>query len=234
MDAHAIDFFLFLKDWLAITSPSRQWLSQRLDPSMNINFASDNLSAVWNYFDSERRCYSWLLRFANREKYDAFQVGFSKLMWETLNEEKWEKVKGVEQRYINEAYEEDVEMMESVEEGEEEEEERVRRDDEEAEVAAELEELEGEEAEEDDDNQGDGPVAMPVEDGDHEQNSQLTVGYKFDRSFVVRGNRIGVFKHTDDDQVEFSTTINKVSTPMGKVFNPKKVSCCSSFTSTYS
>lgn len=193
---------------------------------MNINFASDNLSAVWNYFDAEKRCYSWLLRFANREHYDSFQLGFSKVMWETLNEERWEKVKGVEQRYINEAYEEDVEMLESVEEGEEQESERVRRDDEEAEVAAELEELDGEEEEGEDgeDNYGDAPAAMPIEEGDHEENSQLTVGYKFDRSFVVRGNRIGVFKHTEDDQLEFSTTINKVSTPMGKVFNPKKVS----------
>jgi hypothetical protein len=191
---------------------------------MNINFAADNLSAVWNYFDAERRCYSWLLRFANREQYDAFQHGFSKLMWETLNEEKFEKVKGVEQRYINEAYEEDVEMLEDVEEGEEAENDRVRRDDEEAEVAAELEELDGEEEEGDgEDHLGDLPASIPVEEGDNEHNSQLTVGYKFDRSFVVRGNRIGVFKHTDDDQLEFSTTINKVSTPNGKVFNPQKV-----------
>lgn len=192
---------------------------------MNIQFAADNLSAVWNYFDAERRCYSWLLRFKDRAKYDAFQAGFSTLMWETLNEEKSDKVKGADQRYINEAYEEDVEMLDgqSEEEQEEEENERVRRDDEEAEVAAELEEDDAEEADDDDENQGDGPTAMPVEENDHDQNSQLTVGYKFDRSFVVRGNRIGVFKHTDDDQLEFSTTINKVSTPSGKMFNPKKV-----------
>ena len=133
----------FIADWLAITSSTRQWLSQQLDSSMNINFAADNLSAVWNYFDAEKRCYSWLLRFEDKSKYDAFQTGFSRLMWETLNEEKWEKVKGVEQRYINEAYEEDVEMLESEDESEQQEQERVRRDDEEAEVAAELEEADG-------------------------------------------------------------------------------------------
>lgn len=213
-------------DWLAITSPTRQWLSQRLDPSMNIKFAAENLSAVWNYFDSEGRCYSWLLRFDKKEKYDALQTGFTKLMWETLNEEKWEKVKGVEQRYINEAYEDDIDMLEAQDESENEEQEadRVRRDDEEAEVAAELEEVDAEEKEDDEDNYADDAAAMPVEEGDHEKNSQLTVGYKFDRSFIVRGNRIGVFKHTDDDQLEYSTTINKVATPNGKVFNPKKVS----------
>jgi hypothetical protein len=189
---------------------------------MNINFVADNLSAVWNYFDEQQQCYSWLLRFEDREKYEAFQIGFSRLMYETLNEERWEQVKPVEQRYINEAYEEDVEMLDSEEEGQERENERVRLDDEEAEVAAELEEAAADEDEEYD-NFDEDAAAMPVEEGDHEKNSQLTVGYKFDRSFVVRGNRIGVFKHTDDDQLEFSTTINKVATPGGKMFNPKKV-----------
>jgi len=32
-----------------------------------------------------------------------------------------------------------------------------------------------------------------------EKNSALAVGYKSDRSFVVRGDKIGVFKHTDND-----------------------------------
>jgi len=35
--------------------------------------------------------------------------------------------------------------------------------------------------------------------GDDGQNSALAVGYKSDRSFVVRGDKIGVFKHTQDD-----------------------------------
>lgn len=202
---------------------------------MNINFAAENLSAVWNYFDPEGRCYSWLLRFDKKEKYDAFQTGFTKLMWETLNEEKWEKVKSVEQRYINEAYEDDVDMLEAQDESESEEQEadRVRRDDEEAEVAAELEEVDAEEKEDDEENYADDAAAMPVEEGDRERNSQLTVGYKFDRSFIVRGNRIGVFKHTDDDQLEYSTTINKVATPNGKIFNPKKVSFCFDLLSTH-
>jgi VID27 C-terminal WD40-like domain len=31
------------------------------------------------------------------------------------------------------------------------------------------------------------------------KNSALAVGYKSDRSFVIRGDKIGVFKHTQDD-----------------------------------
>ena len=54
-------------------------------------------------------------------------------------------------------------------------------------------------------------------------NSQLAVGYKHDRSFVVRGNKIGVFRHTPENQLQFSTTISNVKTPKGKAFNPNKV-----------
>ncbi|PWN86561.1 VID27-domain-containing protein [Acaromyces ingoldii] len=215
--------------WLAITSPTRQWLSQRLEPSMNTNFAADNLSVVWNYFDTERRCYSWLLRFSDKAHYEAYQTAFARLMWQTLNEENFERAnKGAaDQRYISEAYEEDVPMegVEEEDEGDESETERIRRDDDEQEVADELEAHDAEEEEEEGDvdaQLGDGPERMPVVAGETERNSQLTVGYKFDRSFVIRGNRIGVFKHTEDDQLEFATTINSVATPKGKLFNPRK------------
>jgi hypothetical protein len=39
---------------------------------------------------------------------------------------------------------------------------------------------------------------MPASDA---RNSALAVGYNSDRSFVVRGDRIGVFKHTVDDNL---------------------------------
>ncbi|KAK0519564.1 Vacuolar import and degradation protein 27, partial [Tilletia horrida] len=55
-------------------------------------------------------------------------------------------------------------------------------------------------------------------------NSELAVGYKSGRSFVVRGNQIGVFKLSDNGKkLEFSTSIRQVGTPKGKVFSPKKV-----------
>lgn len=63
---------------------------------------------------------------------------------------------------------------------------------------------------------------MPGERGD--VNSHLAVGYNKDRSFVVRGERIGVFKHTEDDKLEFETTIEGVKGKGGKKFKPSKVS----------
>ncbi|KAK0544342.1 Vacuolar import and degradation protein 27, partial [Tilletia horrida] len=57
-----------------------------------------------------------------------------------------------------------------------------------------------------------------------EVNSELAVGYKSGRSFVVRGNQIGVSKLSDNGKkLEFSTSIRQVGTPKGKVFSPKKV-----------
>ena len=49
------------------------------------------------------------------------------------------------------------------------------------------------------------------------------MGYKHDRSFVIRGSKIGVFKHTPNNHLEFSTNISKVETPKGQLFSPKKV-----------
>lgn len=56
-----------------------------------------------------------------------------------------------------------------------------------------------------------------------ERNSQLTVGYKGDRSYVVRGNNIGVFNHSADNEVKYYATISKLATPKGKEFRPKQV-----------
>jgi len=56
-----------------------------------------------------------------------------------------------------------------------------------------------------------------------DRNSQLTVGYKGDRSYVVRGNNIGVFNHSNDHSLKYSATITNITTPKGKGFKPKNV-----------
>lgn len=56
-----------------------------------------------------------------------------------------------------------------------------------------------------------------------ERNSMLTVGYKGDRSYVVRGNNIGVFSHTGDNRVRYFATISKISSTKGKEFKPREV-----------
>lgn len=76
--------------------------------------------------------------------------------------------------------------------------------------------------EEDDEVQEDEEEGLPPAlKGD--RNSQLTVGYKGDRSYVVRGNNIGVFNHSTDSGVKYYATITKIATPKGKGFKPQHV-----------
>jgi hypothetical protein len=81
------------------------------------------------------------------------------------------------------------------------------------------EDSEEEEAEQDEEEDG-----WPEELTKGDKNSQLAVGFKGDRSYVVRGNNLGVFRHAgDQDKVEYYATISNIANTKGKKFNPKKV-----------
>jgi len=54
-----------------------------------------------------------------------------------------------------------------------------------------------------------------------EKNKSLTVGYKYDRSYVVKGSQLDVYKH-GDDSLERTTTIKEIKTLDGKTFSPAK------------
>ena len=78
-------------------------------------------------------------------------------------------------------------------------------------------------SEEEDEGQSEEEDQLPEELG-RDKNSQLAVGFKGDRSYVVRGNNIGVFRHSgDEDQVKYYATIGGIANTKGKKFNPKKV-----------
>ena len=81
-----------------------------------------------------------------------------------------------------------------------------------------------EDSEEEDEGQREEDDELPEALVKGAKNSQLAVGFKGDRSYVVRGNNIGVFKHSgDQDQVKYYATIGNIADPKGKKFNPKKV-----------
>lgn len=192
--------------WLQIESDKKAWLGIPIIADINPVFNFEFLSFIFNQFMPDGSAYSWLLRFKDHETLERFQEGLLRCLWEQLNEMKWEKVKEREQEYITDAFN-DL-PMEDVEEEDEEEEEDY-------ESADEGQRSEHYDTDEDDDN-------VLTKDDDGNVNSQLAVGYKHDRSFVVRGSKIGVFKHNDNN-LEFSTNISKVETPKGALFSPKKV-----------
>ncbi|RYP09996.1 hypothetical protein DL764_000925 [Monosporascus ibericus] len=200
--------------WLHIAGKDREWLGIPVIADINPVFNFEFLSFIFNQFTEDGSAYSWLLRFKDQSTLERFQEGLMRALWEQLNEIKWTKVKDQERQYVLDAFE-DLKMDDATIEEEEEEEE----DEEEPEVEeSEDDRPQGEHYDTDEEQED---IETQPQDGN--TNSGLAVGYKHDRSFVIRGSKIGVFKHTPNNNLEFSTNISKVETPKGQLFSPKKV-----------
>ena len=196
------------KYWLQITSSSgKEQLGQDVVADINPVFNYEYLSFIFNHYSEDGSAYSWLLRFQDRETIEDFQEGLMQALWEQLNEQKWKSVKEQDREYVLDAFN-DLTMDDAPEVEEEEEEEDE----------AELERPRSEHYDSDEDEED-----VELRDKDGNVNSLLAVGSKHDRSFVVRGTKIGIFKHAPGKHLEFSTNISKIETPKGKLFSPKKV-----------
>ncbi|KAK4119103.1 VID27-domain-containing protein [Parathielavia appendiculata] len=195
--------------WLQVKSSDRDWLGIPVVADINPVFNFEFLSFIFNQFREDGSAYSWLLRFKDQATLERFQEGLLQALWEQLNEMKWSKIKDKERDYVADAFN-DLTMEDS--EQPEEEEEQVEEE--------EAEDDRARSEHYDSDEEADDVESKPK---DGEVNKQLAVGYKHDRSFVVRGSKIGVFKHTPNNHLEFSTNISKVETPKGELFSPKKV-----------
>jgi hypothetical protein len=203
--------------WLHVASSDQEWLGIPVVADINPVFNFEFLSFIFNQFTEDGSAYSWLLRFKDQATLERFQEGLMRALWEQLNEIKWTKVKDQERQYVLDAFE-DLKMEDVPEEREEDADER-----------------EGDEEPEDEEADDEDPGARSEHyDSDEEQddletgprdtatNKSIAVGYKHDRSFVVRGSKIGVFKHTPNNHLEFSTNISEVKSPNGILFSPKK------------
>ncbi|KAJ5692513.1 Vacuolar import and degradation protein 27 [Penicillium macrosclerotiorum] len=199
--------------WLQISGNDKEWLGQAVVGDINPVFNFEYLSFIFNHYAEDGSAYSWLLRFKDQPTEERFQEGLMQALWEQLNEMKWNKVKENDREYVLDAFQDlTMEDADAIPEEEEEEEE---------EESEETDQDDGQRSEHYDSDEEEDDVITRDEDGN--VNSQLAVGYKHDRSFVVRGSKIGVFKHTPNNNLEFSTNISKVETPGGKLFSPKKV-----------
>jgi len=55
-----------------------------------------------------------------------------------------------------------------------------------------------------------------------EKNDDLSVGMASNRTFVIRGSKIGVFRHNRDDELEYMTKIPAITDLHGKSFTPAR------------
>ncbi|TPX18271.1 uncharacterized protein E0L32_002780 [Thyridium curvatum] len=199
--------------WLQVGSSDRDWLGIPVIADINPVFNFEFLSFIFNQFADDGSAYSWLLRFKDQATLERFQEGLLRALWEQLNEVKWTKVKEQDRDYVADAFNdltmEDADEVEPEIQEEEEEEEEEEVDDD----RDQSEHYDSDEEEDD----------VETKPKDSATNKSLAVGYKHDRSFVVRGSQIGVFKHTPNNKLQFSTNISKIETPKGKLFSPKKV-----------
>ncbi|KAJ2314999.1 Vacuolar import and degradation protein 27 [Coemansia sp. RSA 2611] len=233
-----------------VASNERSFASQQIEPNMNAVFNHDHGSLIWNYFD-QGRAYSFSLVAADEKHYEALHQGMTRAAYETLNQESWNKANVSSQDYILDAYEEDVDMLPEPEGWESDEEQAAGSDSEaesDSEGEDEIDQIfrkepvpsgiktgreeadssESESEESESESESDAESASESEAGSDAapsdgsaKNSKLAVGYKHGRSFVVRGSRIGVFRHTDsDDDIVFDTTINRVDDTRGREFTP--------------
>jgi hypothetical protein len=198
--------------WLHIVGEERDWLGQPIVDDINPVFNFEYKSFIFNHYLDDGSAFSWLLKFKDQEELENIQHGVMQALWEHLHKTKWQTAKPTDHEYVMEAFQ-DMTMEDAPDEEEEEEDEE--------ETEEEYESANDQRSEHYDSDESEDDVETGPKDG--AENSQLAVGYKHDRSFVVRGNKIGVFKHTADNQLQFSTTISNVMTPKGKAFAPNKV-----------
>ncbi|KAI8904058.1 VID27 cytoplasmic protein-domain-containing protein [Gorgonomyces haynaldii] len=83
----------------------------------------------------------------------------------------------------------------------------------------EMEDVQEEEEEEEEDEHVPSRAQMET---DNETNKHLAVGLNNDRTFIVRGDKVGVFSSRDQD-LEFVTMIDKLQTLKGDTIDPSRV-----------
>ncbi|GMK58006.1 hypothetical protein CspeluHIS016_0500380 [Cutaneotrichosporon spelunceum] len=190
--------------WLIVRKNNTPFISLHIDSEMNPRFQIAPRAFMFTFHETEGLPgMTWCLRFSE-DVFPEWKDKFALYLWENNNKAPYGKEKPAEQRYIQDAYDDDdIEMADAEKDAEpepEEEEEDYSED---------------EDDYEEEDSQDD-------VFGRESKNEMLAVGYKNDMSFVTRGNMIGVFAH-DRDKVKFRTAIDRIKDMDGKNFTPNKI-----------
>ncbi|GMG30091.1 unnamed protein product [Ambrosiozyma monospora] len=189
---------------------------------LNPDFRFEQLSFLFNRF-TEDDVDTYLLKFDDEGAYDRFQSLFASSMWQYKNRSKWVKVKTTDQEFITDAFNNlSLAEEEMVELNEDDDFVSAQEDDFEEKTANVSKSL----------RQGKSKVVADESDDEdankftgNETNKGLKIGSAHDRTFISRGNTLGVFRSNEENDIEFYTAIQNISSSKNKNLkvNPDKM-----------
>lgn len=202
----------------------------------NVLFDTIIGNSMNSYLDSTRNCFifnhnssvnneitslAWLINFVDEKSFGNFKAKFIGCFWEGVKKTKFGKDKNkLDEEYLIDAMSDmqlsDDDEFLSAEEGdydddeEEDEEDEEEEDEEDEEVERRL-------------TTKNSKIKVTRESADQGlHNSGLSVGYANDRSYVVSGNNLGVFKNSRG-KLKFQTNINNLTNKKGQALTPSKL-----------
>lgn len=219
------------KFWLSITGQETR-LGNYVAQNLNPTFDDDKTGFIFNY-EMGNITLSFMLKFDSISDYKFFKLKWSSCLWMTINKVEWEKISDKEKQYIiNPTLTLVKDLDEILGFGD--------SNDDRREEGVKLEEEE--EASETDEEDERNPSSLLISSEQFDENPttnktyfsssnrSLTVSARHNRSYVVRGNKIGVFKtgsggveekEDEEDGLEFVSVIKNVVNKNGREFSPE-------------
>lgn len=174
--------------------------SQLIDPDATQHLDRATFSFIWCHFTSTGYIWTFSLKFTNLPAVLNFANVYNQSVYEILNHERWSKVAAEDAKYLLNPML-DVEMTQALPL------EFESDSDTESETESETESDEARAR----NLSGNRTPAASMFSKKQSKNQMLSIGYKSDRSFVARGDSIGVFKPSQDG-LEYVTEA-KISYP---------------------
>jgi hypothetical protein len=213
-------------------SLSRVHISQGVSETINPTFNYEYQSFVFNHFTVDNSLKlqgsSWLVKFVDIDELLKFQIEFMRVMWQSLHKQEYSVSKPDEEYLANAMRDMDIDDEEEEPEREDDDEDEYNYKVADGEQDQDIDELiesrirgrsktiaySDDEYDDEDDDKRNNAFQAPAE-----TNNGLSVGTTNDLSFVVRGNKIGVFD--TDSKLNFKTSINNLKDLKGQRFVPK-------------
>ena len=160
--------------------------TQIIDPDATQHLDRTSFSFIWCHFTVTGYIWTFSLKFKNLDSVLKFANIYNQIVYETLNHEKWSKVSADDAKYLMNPML-DVEMTQALP----------------LEFDSDDDESEDDGSESDSERNTEKKHSTPSNGfsmfkSKKEKNQMLSVGYKSDRSFVARGDSIGIFKPGQD------------------------------------